>query len=66
MMKVVIRVDAAGELPALVSDSERLISSASVLWRWVCDVDDEEEGRVVLEALNKRRRVPASSSPALD
>ncbi len=54
MLSVLIRIDAAGETPLLVEDSETLCPGPGVRWRFVCQVEDREQGRAVVERLKQR------------
>ena len=47
-------IDAAGETPMLVEDSETLCPGPGVRWRFVCEVENREQGRAVLERLKRR------------
>jgi len=53
-LSVLIRIDAAGETPLLVEDSETLCPGPAVRWRYVCEVEDLEQGRAVVERLKQR------------
>ena len=54
MLSVLIRIDAAGETPLLVEDSETLCSGPAVRWRYVCEVEDREQRHAVVERLKGR------------
>ncbi len=54
MLSVLIRIDAAGEKPLLVEDSETLCPGPGVRWRYVCEVEDREQGHAVVERLKQR------------
>ena len=54
MLSVLIRLDAAGETPLLVEDSEELCPGPGVRWRYVCEVEDSEQGRAVVERMKQR------------
>ena len=54
MLSVLIRIDAAGETPLLVEDSETLCPGPGVRWRYVCEVEDREQGHAVVERLRHR------------
>jgi hypothetical protein len=55
MPAVLMRVDEAGEWPVLVRESDRLFTSKGVRWRFVAEVEDEEQGWALLELLQGRR-----------
>ncbi len=63
MLSVLIRIDAAGETPLLVEDSETLCPGPGVRWRFVSEVEDREQGRAVVERL-KQRRCPSCGGTA--
>ena len=54
MLSVLIRIDAAGETPLLVEDSETLCPGPAVRWRYVCEVKNREQGHAVVERLKRR------------
>ena len=54
MLSVLIRIDAAGETPLLVEDSDTLCPGPGVRWRYVCQVEDPEQGHAVVERLKQR------------
>ncbi len=54
MVSVLIRIDAAGETPLLVEDSETLCPGPAVRWRYVCAVADRAQGAAVVERLKQR------------
>ncbi len=54
MLSVLIRIDAAGETPLLVEDSETLCPGPGVRWRFVCEVADRAQGAAVVERLKQR------------
>ncbi len=54
MVSVLIRIDAAGETPLLVEDSETLCPGPGVRWRFVCEVENRKQGRAVVERLKQR------------
>jgi len=58
MLRVVIRVDAAGEWPILVGDGEELPARDGVSFRHVCDVATVAEGKAVRSAWLSRRMSP--------
>ena len=58
MLRVVIRVDAAGEWPVLVGDGEELPVRDGVSFRYVCDVATVAEGNAVRSAWLSRRMSP--------
>ena len=67
MLRVVIRVDADGEWPVLVDDSDELRAGEGVSFRYVCDVSTAAEGNAVrLEWLSRRMppKVRTSSFPS--
>jgi hypothetical protein len=55
MLRVAIRVDADGEWPVLVENSDELRAGEGVSFRYVCDVSTAAEGNAVrLEWLSRR------------
>src|SRR4029450_7784404 len=58
MLRVVVRVDAAGEWPVLVDDGDELPAGEGVSFRYVCDVSTVAEGNAVRSAWLSRRMSP--------
>lgn len=56
MLSVLVRIDAAGETPLLVDDTETLCPAPGVRWRFVCEVEDRESGSLCVKALRSTRR----------
>ena len=54
MLSVLLRIDAAGETPILVEASETLCPGPGVRWRFVCEVEDREQGEAVVARLKRR------------
>ncbi len=46
-----IRVDAAGERPLMLSDSEEMVCGNGIEWRFVAVVENPDHGRRLLEQL---------------
>ena len=64
MPSVLIRIDAAGETPLLVEDSETLCPGPAVRWHFVCEVEDRKQGRVVVERLKQRPEYGSCDYPS--
>ncbi len=54
MPAVLIRTEGSGERALLVPDDETLVISEPLSWRLVAEVEDDEQGRAVVELLGKR------------
>jgi hypothetical protein len=63
MLRVAIRVDADGEWPILVDDSDELRAGEGVSFRHVCDVNTAEEGNAVRLEWLSRRMLPEVLTP---
>jgi hypothetical protein len=58
MLRVAIRIDAAGEWPVLVDDGDELQAGGGVSFRYVCHVSTVAEGNAVRMAWLSRRMSP--------
>ncbi len=58
-----IRVDSNGQSPQLLSDDDEMVCADGMEWHFVAEVESREQGRALLEQLQRQAQIRARTLP---